>query len=352
MGEGKTGVERLRELAREWEKHSWSSIGKVRARMLAEIADQIEREMQASDEIGKMRCEADGAVGPVTRHAMAVALLDDWEREAIERARALRLGVAGDVSVSAYDLLPQEDREAIALVRDSGGRDAVREAMRLFEDVHDGLYTIDANERHSGPEMVREIFGRIMPRGYGWPRFEDGALAVPGDDSGEFPNAVHGGIGWVRFGRGGTVEVENDWTFPGEAMRHPLVAGERVKRPAPKALDADGVETREGDTVWDVDGFGPFTVKRLPGERDATVLLERGGTFYYRYAERLTHEPPDSLERFEADCDAISEAEEDEGSLYAALADYCARRGLSGDDHISLVARDLARRARALEGRL
>lgn len=63
------------------------------------------------------------------------------------------------------------------------------------------------------------------------------------------------------------------------------------------------------------------------------------------------HEPTDSLEQFERDCDAISEAEGDEASLYAALADYCARRGLLGDDHISLVARDLARRARALEGR-
>ena len=57
------------------------------------------------------------------------------------------------------------------------------------------------------------------------------------------------------------------------------------------------------------------------------------------------------MERFEADCDAISEAEADEASLYAALADYCARRGLFGDDHISLVARDLARRARSFEGR-
>ena len=64
------------------------------------------------------------------------------------------------------------------------------------------------------------------------------------------------------------------------------------------------------------------------------------------------HEPHDSLEQFERDCDAISEVEGDERSLHAALADYCARRGLFGDDHISLVARDLARRARSFEGRL
>lgn len=68
------------------------------------------------------------------------------------------------------------------------------------------------------------------------------------------------------------------------------------------------------------------------------------------HASTITCEPPDSLEQFERDCDAISEAEGDEASLYAALADYCSRRGLLGDDHISLVARDLARRARALEG--
>lgn len=83
------GIERLRRLAREWEEHSWSSVGKVRARMLAEIADQIEREMQASDEAGKVMCEADGALGPVSRHAMAFSLLDDWEREAIAWVRDL-----------------------------------------------------------------------------------------------------------------------------------------------------------------------------------------------------------------------------------------------------------------------
>ena len=308
MGEGKTGVERLRELAREWEEHSWSSVGKVRARMLADIADQIEREAQASGEVGKVSCELDGTVGPMSRHAMAIALLDDWEREAIERERVRRLGVARDVSVSAYDLLPEEERAAIALVRDSGGLDAVREAVRLFEDMHDGLYTIDANERHSGPEMVREIFGRIMPRGYGWPRFEDGALAVPGGDSGEFPNAVHGGIGWVRFGRGGIVEVENDWAFPGEAMRHPLVAGERVKRPAPKALDADGAEIRVGDTVYLLPGdwCDKFPLLRCH-EWDAMKVLSLrpnhdtgrivcgtspGSVVCYPYPPQLTHRAP------------------------------------------------------------
>ena len=38
------GIERLRRLAREQEEHSWSSVGKVRARVMMGIAAQIERE--------------------------------------------------------------------------------------------------------------------------------------------------------------------------------------------------------------------------------------------------------------------------------------------------------------------
>ena len=249
-----------------------------------------------------------------------------------------------DVSMSAYDLLPEDEREAIAWVREHGGIESVKEkwtghvprssvkrmvelhekkrdrlkahALWLERKCHERRERIKELEKinHAhrdvinsicerlgltdgtglpyGPESIlAELDRRLMPEGTEWPRYEDGEL------------------------------------------------------------DADGAETHVGDTVWDVDGFGPFTVRRLPSNRDMTVLLERDGTFHYRYAERLTHERPDSWERFEDDCDAISEAEGDEVSLYAALADYCSRRGLSGDDHISLVARDLARRARAFEGR-
>ena len=264
MGEGKTGVERLRELAREWEEHSWSSVGKVRARMLADIADQIEREMQASDEAGEMKCGADGTVGPMSRHAMAIALLDDWERE------------------------------AIAWVRDHGGVEFLDlhwgNMHRLVAEVARRLGYRPDCEDCEPDELLDALDERLMPEGMEWPRFEDDAPVRIGDEALDRDGNVQQ-VGHIDF-------FEATYALCriyGDTFLQPL-HGQRVRRPA---LD------------------------------DYT----------------------DSLERFEADCDAISEAEADEGALYAALGDYCARRGLSGDDHISLVARDLARRARALEGR-
>ena len=123
-----TGIERLREWA-----DGYAELGKDHttidvvpsgmATLLADIADQIERETIPRE-------PGDGDVGPKTLHAIALSLLDDWEREAVERERDRRLGIAADVSMSAYDLLPEEDREAIAWVREHGGLDHVRSEWR------------------------------------------------------------------------------------------------------------------------------------------------------------------------------------------------------------------------------
>ena len=132
-----------------------------------------------------------------------------------------------------------------------------------------------------------------------------------------------------------------------------VLPGERVKRPAPKVLDADGAEVRVGDecyvasngdgpyvvycireadgaidmhwhenrneslhirpdlithrapvfaadgrplkvgqTVWDVDGHGPLVVRAIPSEGEQLVVLDNGGTNCYRYPEKLAHERP------------------------------------------------------------
>ena len=77
-----------------------------------------------------------------------------------------------------------------------------------------------------------------------WPRFEDGKPVMVGDEV--------DGLG------GEIIEVyiaENAaaiWNNYGNHMH--LSLGERVNRPAPKVLDADGVEIKADDTVWHEDG--------------------------------------------------------------------------------------------------
>lgn len=77
-----------------------------------------------------------------------------------------------------------------------------------------------------------------------WPRFEDGKPVMIGDEV--------DGLG------GEIIEVyiaENAaaiWNNYGNHMH--LSLGERVNRPAPKVLDADGVEIKADDTVWHEDG--------------------------------------------------------------------------------------------------
>ena len=134
-------------------------------------------------------------------------------REVAKRLREIVEHDAGEVTtVSAYDLLPDEDRKAIAWVREHGGLD--------------------------------EVEKRLMPEGVEWPRYEDGEL--------------------VRIGESIVVDGEPReacaFEFDGETSVYwgigeyvSLKPGERVKRPAPKVLDADGVEIRVGDKLYDTD---------------------------------------------------------------------------------------------------
>ena len=304
---------------------------------------------------------------------------------------------AADASMCAYDLLPEEDRRAIALVRDSGGLDAVCEAVDFFEGMHDGLYTIDATERHTGDEMIREVFGwcrRLMPEGMEWPHYDTEELVdlgceVARDDGmpAFVDKVVLTGDRWQLFDRYGC-EINEEPMGPGERLTRPVRAisaeGEEIRADSdvwwicegdergvhaerlhvesigPTGLAecsphnggtwvhlepselyvnepvpaADGRPLREGETTWDVGGHGPLTVRRLPGKCGETVTLEKDGTFYYRYAERLTHERPDSFALIEQDVEL-------------SPFEYAERHGrLEGMDCTKFQRMDLVRRAR------
>ena len=136
-----TGIERLRDLA-----DKYAELGKDHttidvvpsgmAMLFSNIATQIEREH--AEDCYRMVIDH-GTVSRVAsemeRHVLGVEGMEDspvarWARELRAALGGMERDHAEDVSMSAYDLLP-EDREAIAWVREHGGVEGLR---RMFQD--------------------------------------------------------------------------------------------------------------------------------------------------------------------------------------------------------------------------
>ena len=259
-------------------------------------------------------------------------------------------------TVSAYDLLPEDEREAIAWVREHGGLDAVEK--RLMPE---------------GMEWLVEA----------WPRFEDGEPVRFLDDFER--DGDENGVSAV------TMYLDGSFALNLRAYSK----GERVKRPMPKVLDADGVEIRAGDevyiascgdgpwtvtkittahawhvyghsdelgsldmqpdllthrapvlaadgrplkkgeTVWDTKGNGPYTITEIDG--DSNVYIE-GGSIPYCGADFI-RKNPDTWERIN-----------DDATLAPGV--YCDRYSLFyEDDYVTAMMQDLVRRARKLAER-
>lgn len=186
-----------------------------------------------------------------------------------------------------------------------------------------------------------------------WPRFEDGELVMPGDK-------VH----YASTHNVETeIEVESITVMDGlfvlcddECRSNQYEQGQRVKRPALKVLDADGVEIKLGDTVWfrslstgdrmrkaTVTGFGEHSL----GGPLATLKDEMGWTCHID-PKKVTHVQPDSWERFVEDMQKSACAyfgyqhkECDEG-------DGCPARGALDCSNRKMA--DLISRAKALAG--
>ena len=411
-----TGIERLRGVAGFW-----------RENRLEEIIEQIERE--------QVEAAADHAIvasvaSEMERHVSGAEGMEDspvarWARELREALDGEERDPAADVSMSAYDLLSQEERDAIAWVREHGGLDAVREKWDGSVDVDVVSRMVESHkakrerlkshalllERKCAErgETIRELEHerdelrtRLMPEGMewlveSWPRFEDDAPVCIGDeiswrDEGGVVNSIElqdGGYFILHAADGA-----EDWILP------QYFPGERVKRPAPKVLDADGAEIRVGDDVWDMGGNGPYKVVRFT-EQGYVRIKSDFGLERSAFRDRLTHRAPvlaadgkplsegetvfdkDTGDRFEVNgfsddgfvvcwdvdrCEADIEIKPDqltherpvvdtwerlEEDAHLSLADYCKKHEsrighplLSADMHI-----DLVRRAKALAER-
>lgn len=165
-----------------------------------------------------------------------------------------------------------------------------------------------------------------------WPRFEDGEYVRIGDAV----EAHHGGaitIEAIEFSRGEVCvkdAKDGDWDTSMYAM-HPL------KRPAPKVLDADGVEIKVGDTVWTLDGLEGVVTKVEDG---AVYIAYESDYVQCEEADNLTHARPDSWEQLE----------EDAGEDPFRYCKTVGKRLDTFDNAEVFKSADIVRRAKALAG--
>ena len=198
-----------------------------------------------------------------------------------------------------------------------------------------------AEAANTGKRILTERERQILEM---WPRFEDGELVMVGDRVGHPVEKV-----------GSITILESVFVLCDDAassVQHER--GQRVKRPAPKVLDADGVEIKVGDTVWHHSGFAHGVATSIDaGSLMGTVRYVNGGVEFRDAAKDLTHACPDSWERLEED--AVKVVCEYAGAVPDEFGDYdcdtCrlfdARGNLICEQ---LMTREIVRRAKALAG--
>ena len=126
---------------------------------------------------------------------------------------------------------------------------------------------------------------RLMPEGMEWPRYKSGEMVRIGSDFADGLGETHT-VTSIEFFEG-CVELHWNPDEPGEfEYLHP---GERVKRPAPKVLDADGVEIGIGDKLYDTDTSCARIVRAI--NADGTVEFE-GYEDRGWFTKFLTHRAP------------------------------------------------------------
>ena len=136
---------------------------------------------------------------------------------------------------------------------------------------------------------------RVLLDGIDWPRFEDGEVVKVGDEVEYGGEAMR--VRSVTF-------VANGWSLRCERRGVDGVLygsfGERVKRPAPKVLDADGVPIEVGDVVYYDGEDEPLRVSHITDSIKVT-LIDDHASYYTVKPSRLSHERPDSWEKLEED---------------------------------------------------
>ena len=314
-----TGIERLRELA--WDMNLqglWSAIrdekkerwyarygdGATVNGLLRAIADQIEAEQE---ERVTRRVEDREAAEWVREHGGIAYVKDAWNvRSNLDRQLE-----------KAQAKVERQQRH-------------IRHIQRLCRERRERIAELD--------KTIVEMRPRLMPEGMewlveAWPRFEDDGPVRFLDD-------------FERCGDENGIAVVTMYSDGSFALNFRAYSkGERVRRPA--ILAADGEKLEAGQTVWHVDtGHEYVVVEPSYGKTVVVRLAKYDDAESEQHApDKLTHERPDSWERWRKD-------------FLLPTVDYCMEvigmdgyRDMGLDDVFDVQARDMERRAKALAER-
>lgn len=185
-----------------------------------------------------------------------------------------------------------------------------------------------------------------------WPKYEDGSYVWFGDKAVANSGRNEGKeftVGQVYFENEhdkllGSVSDGCYWNYKS--------ADPYVKRPAPKVLDADGVEIKVGDTVWHEDGRELRVIGFDAMQDGETVLIVEYAAEPTKLGEvrclSVTHTRPDSWERLERDAEkSICDYFGSSSSPGSLCEDGCP--GLNSPVNCGVLMKlDLIRRAKAL----
>lgn len=248
-----------------------------------------------------------------------------------------------DTTVSAYDLLPEDDREALRWVREHGGIGAVATMADKLGDTLRWIREragVGDDEVVDYDELLDALDRRLMPEGMEWPRFDDGEPVRIGDVVSDIE------VRSVVIREDGII-LSDCTSVPGWGTWRSYK--EPIKRPAAPAADGEPLEV--GQTVLDVESGTEYKVVGIHTDEDSPVRVMRTDGSHLAKTTRpsqLTHERPvaDTWERLEED------AEKDPCGYFGFdEEETCGKCPASGKNCKQTMARDLVRRCRALAER-
>ena len=158
-------------------------------------------------------------------------------------------------------------------------------------------HEMECSECHSKAynALADAIEREYLPR----PRYEDGEPVQFGDAT-KLYGATLNHVAEIDFYENGRIRIKGTsaTSTSNECISEFCCdAKDRLKRPAPEVLDADGVPIKVGDTLWNLCN-GVKVV--ADGLRDGGFYSSIGGD-YTRNPRVFSHRQPDSLERIEED---------------------------------------------------
>ena len=179
---------------------------------------------------------------------------------------------------------------------------------------------------------------RALPEGVEWPRFKDGGLVRIGDEL-EFKGKTMLVCDATFYADGWAIWCDR------EDMSGKLYGkyGERVERPAPEVLDADGAPIEVGDTVYCNGGDEPLRVSHITDSIKVTLVGGHASYFTVK-PSRLSHERPDSWEKLEKDarktaCDYAPAPRNEDGLTTCDGCPFLKSESCSNEMTIDLVER-------------